>query len=72
MVSTMNGFKDYEVKCCIKNGNSKNNISGSTQELDEPYFFVPDQEHFFHSASALVSPQKLSFIARTDSGIFNP
>jgi hypothetical protein len=47
-------------------------ICGSTQEPDEPYFFVPDKEHFLHPAATLASPQKLSFIARTDSGIFNP
>jgi hypothetical protein len=44
--------------------------SGSMQEPDE-HFFVPDQEHFLHPATALDPPQKLSFIALTDSGIFN-
>jgi hypothetical protein len=34
-------------------------------------FFVPDQGHLLHPATALAFPQKLSFIARTDSGIFD-
>jgi hypothetical protein len=41
------------------------------QEPDEP-FFVTDKGHLFHPATALAFPQKLSFHASIDSGIFNP
>ena len=32
MESITSGFKDYRLKCCLKNGNSKNDITGSTKQ----------------------------------------